>query len=630
MDPRLVVVSGAKKGTITPLDTLEVTIGRDADNGLCLNEAAVSRQHCAIRSDRGIYKITDLNSRNGTFVNGIPVMEKILQHGNTIRLGGTILLFLTEEDGDESETNQFRHLEASSLPLTARLSRSSSPTLILSTEGLGLDAELPNLGIMVRDLSALLKISGHINTISDVELLQRDFLELMFEVTPAARAAIVLTSEIDEVGTVTSFYRNGTKAAEEVNRQLINRVLWEHAHIVNEPEATEVGDGPLVLCAPLSGLKKTVGAIYLVGAPRVRFEENHVNFINTVAGIFAVALQNAIHLTALANENTRLRREIFWQHSLIGESAAMSKVLQFIGRVAPGDSTILIRGESGTGKELVARAIHSNSKRKDNPFVAINCAAITESLLESDLFGHERGAFTGATALKQGRLEVANTGTLFLDEIGEMPLSLQAKLLRVLQNREFERVGGTRPLKVDVRFLAATNRNLEEAMNAGSFRPDLFYRLNVVSVTLPPLREHREDIPLLAMYFAAAYSEKCKRPIEGVSPEARSLLMKYHWPGNVRELENAIERAVVLGVSNTIVPEDLPEHLFESQAESRTGSNYHNAINTLKKQLIVQAVERSGGKITDAAKLLGVHPKYLHRLIRNLNIRKLIGGDAQA
>jgi DNA-binding NtrC family response regulator len=181
-----------------------------------------------------------------------------------------------------------------------------------------------------------------------------------------------------------------------------------------------------------------------------------------------------------------------------------------------------------------------------------------------------------------------------------------------------------------VRFLAATNRNLEEAMNAGSFRPDLFYRLNVVSVILPPLREHREDIPLLAMYFAAMYSEKCKRPIEGVSPEARALLMKYLWPGNVRELENAIERAVVLGVSNTIVPEDLPEHLFESQAESSTGSNYHNSINTLKKQLIVQAVERSGGKITDAAKLLGVHPKYLHRLIRNLNIRKLIAGDAQA
>jgi len=218
---------------------------------------------------------------------------------------------------------------------------------------------------------------------------------------------------------------------------------------------------------------------------------------------------------------------------------------------------------------------------------------------------------------------VANTGTVFLDEIGEMSPLLQAKLLRVLQNREFERVGGTRPMKVDVRFLAATNRNLEEAMKTGGFRPDLFYRLNVVSVTLPPLREHREDIPLLAMYFAAVYSEKCKRPIEGLSPEARSLLMNYGWPGNVRELENAMERAVVLGVGQTIVPEDIPETLLESKMEINIGSKYHETINSVKKQLIVEAVQRSGGTITEAAKLLGVHPKYLHRLIRNLNIKKI-------
>jgi len=625
MDPRLVVVSGTKKGTITALSNSELTIGRDADNGLCLSEAAVSRKHCAVQSNKGIYKLIDLNSRNGTFVNGIPVREKILQHGNTIRLGSTVLLFLAEEeDVDEPQPNHLQPWEdKSSLPLP---SGTSSPTLILSPidSHLGLEAELPDLGIMVRDLSALLKISGHINTICKPEVLQREFLEIMFEVTPAARGSIVLTSEIDELGTVTSFYRNGAKAPETLNRSLINRALWEQANVVNEPESTGAGDAPLVLCVPLFAVKKTLGAIYLAGAAKVRFAENHVNFVKTVAGVFAVALQNAVHLAALESENSRLRREISLEHNLIGESAAMSKVLQFVSRVAPGDSTVLIRGESGTGKELVARAIHNNGRRKDNPFVAINCAAITESLLESELFGHERGAFTGAIAMKKGRLEVANTGTLFLDEIGEMPFSLQAKLLRVLQNREFERVGGTRPLKVDVRFLAATNRNLEEAINASSFRPDLFYRLNVVSIALPSLREHREDIPLLATYFAAVYSEKCKRPLEGISPEARALLMNYHWPGNVRELENAIERAVVLGISNTIVPEDLPENLFESEAESSVGSNYHDAINAFKKQLIVQAVQRSGGMITEAAKLLGIHPKYLHRLIRNLSIKKMI------
>ena len=276
----------------------------------------------------------------------------------------------------------------------------------------------------------------------------------------------------------------------------------------------------------------------------------------------------------------------------------------------------------------MARAIHENSPRRDNPFVAINCAAITETLLESELFGHEKGAFTGATGLKKGRLEIANSGTLFLDEIGEMPLTLQAKLLRVLQNREFERVGSTRSMKVDARFVAATNRDLEKAMQAGSFRPDLFYRLNVVSVTTPPLRAHREDIPLLAMYFAAECSKKCNRPLKGISPQARAILMSYSWPGNVRELENAIERAVVLGAGDTIVPEDLPEALLEGQSDVSTVSKYYQSINELKKHLILEAIEQGGGMITEAARILGVHPNYLHRLIRNLQLRAPQKGSA--
>jgi transcriptional regulator with GAF, ATPase, and Fis domain/pSer/pThr/pTyr-binding forkhead associated (FHA) protein len=626
MEPRLVVVSGTNKGTVARLNQDEMIIGRDATNGLFLSEEAVSRKHCAIQSKDGVYRIIDLNSRNGTFVNGIPVREKILQHGNTIRLGYTVLVFLVEEDEAQTPSNQLAESEDEpALPPAGR-------TMVLSPADrrLALGAELPDLGTMVRDLHAFLKISSRINAIYKTDLLQREFLELMFEVTPAAHGSIVLTSGLEDAGTVTSLRRNGGKGgSEEVNWKLVNRVMWEHASLVNEPELAGAGNGGSVLCVPLSAMKKNLGVIHLVTAPRVSFEENHLNLVNALAGIFAVALENALHLESLEGENSPLRNELELEHSLIGESGAMSKITQFVARVAPSDSTVLIRGESGTGKEVVARAIHRNSRRKDNPFVAINCAAIAETLLESDLFGHERGAFTGATAMKKGRLEVANTGTLFLDEIGEMAPALQAKLLRVLQNREFERVGGTRAMKVDVRFLAATNRNLEEAMKIGAFRPDLFYRLNVVSVGLPPLREHREDIPLLAMYFAAEYSAKCKRPLKGISPEARALLMRYGWPGNVRELENAIERAVVLGVSNTIVPEDLPEALLEAEADADAGSKYQKSINALKKQLIVDAVERSRGMITEAAKLLGVHPNYLHRLIRNLNIRGLIARDAQ-
>jgi len=288
--------------------------------------------------------------------------------------------------------------------------------------------------------------------------------------------------------------------------------------------------------------------------------------------------------------------------------------------VAKGDSTVLIRGESGTGKEMVARAIHANSLHPSKPFVAINCAAIPETLLESELFGHEKGAFTGASAIKKGKFEAAEDGTLLLDEIGEMAPLLQAKLLRVLQQREFERLGGTRLLPFNARVIAATNKNLEQAIKAGEFRQDLYYRLNVVSVALVPLREHREDIPGLALHFAKKFAVKSKRSFRGISPEARLLLMQYSWPGNVRELENAIEHAVVLGLTDEILPEDLPEALLEEQS-SEMVALYHNTLHQTKKQLVLTAMNDAKGNHVEAARLLGIHPKYLHRLIKNLNLK---------
>jgi len=283
---------------------------------------------------------------------------------------------------------------------------------------------------------------------------------------------------------------------------------------------------------------------------------------------------------------------------------------------------VLILGESGTGKELAAHAIHLNSSRATKPFVAINCATLTESLLESELFGHEKGAFTGAITQKRGKLEIANGGTVFLDEVGELSPVIQAKLLRVLQTREFERVGGTHPVKTDVRVIAATNRNLETAIKAGEFREDLYYRLNVVSIVMPPLRERREDIGLLATYFVAEFSKKCKRKVTGISAEARRLLHSYDWPGNVRQLENAIERAVVLGSTDLIVPEDLPEAILESEAAGEvTSSTYYEAVNEAKRQILSKTLQQTNGNYTDAAKLLGIHPNNLHRIIRNLNLK---------
>jgi len=303
----------------------------------------------------------------------------------------------------------------------------------------------------------------------------------------------------------------------------------------------------------------------------------------------------------------------------------MQDVYDKLARVAQKGSTVLICGESGTGKELAARAVHRNSDRAARAFVAINCAAIAETLLESELFGHEKGAFTGAIVQKKGKIEVAEGGTLFLDEIGELSPLMQAKLLRVLQEREFERVGGTRPLRADVRIIAATNRSLEEAIQAGTFRQDLYYRLNVVNITMPPLRQRREDIPLLCGHFISVYSARCKRCVTGISPQVRHCFMNYDWPGNVRELQNVIERAVVLGSSDMILPEDLPEELHASSPEmEKVLPRYLEAVQETKRSQILQAVQESGGNITSAAKILGVHPNYLHRLIRNLGLRQAV------
>jgi DNA-binding NtrC family response regulator len=315
------------------------------------------------------------------------------------------------------------------------------------------------------------------------------------------------------------------------------------------------------------------------------------------------------------------------ERSLVGEGARMREIYQFLMRVAPADSTVLIEGESGTGKELAARSLHRNSTRSKQPFVAINCAAIPDTLLEADLFGHERGSFTGAVVQKKGRLEVADGGVVFLDEIGELAPALQVKLLRVLQEREFERVGGTRPIKVDIRLVAATNCDLQQAVRAGKFRQDLYYRLAVVKLKMPSLRERKEDVPLLTHHFSQKYALRCKVKAKPVSREAMACLAKHDWPGNVRELENAIEHALVLGRSETILPEDLPESILEhwsSPDMSAHEGRYHSKVKDLKKQLILEAVEQTRGNYVDAAGILGVHPNYLHRLIRNLALKDLL------
>jgi two-component system NtrC family response regulator len=317
----------------------------------------------------------------------------------------------------------------------------------------------------------------------------------------------------------------------------------------------------------------------------------------------------------LLTENRDLREELRERHrieGIIGESGRMLEVFSLVRRVASSEATVLIRGESGTGKELIAKAIHYASPRASGPLVKVNCAALPETLLESELFGHEKGAFTGALANRKGRFEVASGGTIFLDEIGDLPAHLQAKLLRVLQEREFERVGSSRPIHVDVRILAATHRDLEGLLKSGQFRDDLYYRLNVVTIVLPPLRERRQDLPLLMDHLLRVFAEKNGKKIRGFTPEAREALLRYDYPGNIRELENIIERASVITRNDVIGRADLPISIQEPEAEDNSNNtNLSVVVERLERRLIKEALARSGGVQTRAAEHLGITERNL-------------------
>ncbi len=329
----------------------------------------------------------------------------------------------------------------------------------------------------------------------------------------------------------------------------------------------------------------------------------------------------------IVQENIYLHKELKRRYkfeNIIGNSAEMQEVYRMIEKVAPSNCNVLIQGESGTGKELIARAIHYNSPRKEKPFIAQSCVTLPENLLESELFGHIKGAFTGAIRTKHGLLEVADEGTFFLDEISCISPPIQAKLLRVIEEREFKKVGGTEPIKVDIRLIAATNRDLQQAVEKGTFRDDLFYRLNVIIIPVPPLRERKEDIPLLANYFLDKYNTSAKKNIKNISQEVMNIFIGYDWHGNVRELENVIERAVVLGTSETILPQDLPPQMQTQELEERDSDakTLAHTIKKAEKERIEDALKQTNWHKTKSARILGISRKTLWEKLKIYDIKK--------
>ena len=389
------------------------------------------------------------------------------------------------------------------------------------------------------------------------------------------------------------------------------------------------------ICVPIKLEDKTIGALSVdrLFREEVAFDED-VRLLTIIASMIAQAVR--IHelvekkTESLTTENLRLKSELkrkFHPLNIIGESKRMTDVYSSIDLVSTTKATVMLRGESGTGKELAARAVHYHSDRADKPFIKVSCAALPETLLESELFGYEKGAFTGAAAMKRGRFELAHTGTLFLDEIGDIPLSTQVKLLRVLQEKEFERLGGVETIRVDIRLIVATNKNLEEEVREGKFREDLYYRLNVIPIFMPALRERKEDLPLLVHYFLEKANRENSKQIKRVSDEAWEYVMNYSWPGNVREVENAIERAVIMCQSDVIGREHFPIDLQANIKPSDELSNQVEviqklpvAIENLEKRLLSRALEKTGGNKRKAARLLGVTERVLGYKVKQLGL----------
>lgn len=591
-------------------------VGRTGDNHLRLSSAAVSRRHCSIAFDNGEFVIKDLGSHNGTYVNARRITESVLRHGDRINIGADQFVFLIDEGADEN--------------LFAHYARFDDGALVTKS-----DIRLSPDGDFARrapHLDSLVKLGKALDETESADALQSRILEILLEVIPARRGAILLFAAGEDapqsvrVAAKTAGNENMTisrTVCERVRREKV--ALLSNDLTVNGLENSESLTAHKVtslLAVPLQ-IGETDGLIYLDASDfQTAFVEIHLHQATAISFLVAAALGQKFLIKDLQNENRRLHENLQIESDIVGESGAIQAVFRLIAKVAAADSSVLITGESGTGKELVAQAIHRNSARSAKPLVAVNCAVLNENLIESELFGHEKGAFTGAISQKKGKFELADGGTIFLDEIGELTPKIQAKLLRVLQEKEIERVGGMRAIKTNVRVIAATNRNLSEEVKKGAFREDLFFRLNVVPIKMPPLRERKTDVPLLAKHFVEKYSRAANRRVAGFAPKTLEILLNYEWRGNIRELENAVERAIVVGSTEQILPEDLPEEIVEfAGAETDLSPDYHQQIKLAKQKIILSAIEKAAGNYSEAARGLGIHPNNLHRIIRDLGVR---------
>ncbi|MEX0612497.1 MAG: sigma 54-interacting transcriptional regulator [Pirellulales bacterium] len=671
MTAYLVIREGSKWTDVFRLvDGESVTIGRAPTNAIVVKDERCSRNHAEVFQAQGQWTLRDLDSRNGTLVDGQRIQHDYgLQAGDIVRIGNSHLAFVhdlsqafpdshsvlrtaqavqQEESGDLTvgPTDDESVLETHE-PTTITHRRGQS-RFLRTPEEEDVDVSLPKVG---RAAANLCRIAFELAKATDVVTLANVALDGLFEGTQVDAGAVLLQARrpspkgpIDNLEVIAS-RSDSAHRYHRVSQFLSTTVMREGQAVLarNVMDDSQLGSrdskgeilATSVICAPIRREGKVIGVIHLYSTDAGRATDpDDLEFTLAVADTVAVALENlsrqqelAENLNQIRDENVQLRERLGAESEIVGASEVMNQVAREIARAAPSRATVLIRGESGVGKELVARAVHFSGPRRKGPFVCLNCAALSETLLESELFGHEKGAFTGATERKIGKFEAADKGTLMLDEIGEMSPKTQAKFLRVLEGHPFERVGGSDAIKVDVRVIAATNRDLEKDVAEGTFRRDLYFRLHVLEIVVPALRKRPEDIPELAEYFLHRFVAETGSKIKGFTPRAMEELLRYRWPGNIRELKNVIERAVVLTRSQYIDHDDLVLTRLRTAGDTDMGisdgldaRSEPASLADMERQHILDTLNQTGWNKSRAAIILGIERSTLDRKIRRYDL----------
>jgi Nif-specific regulatory protein len=648
------------------------TLGRAATNSIVLKDDLCSRDHAEVTFRGGRWRVRDLNSLNGTRVNDTRLeAERELAPNDDLHVGRTHLLFVEDMDQLPDLPPHPSPGEPEGVSIKKRLGQTRfltpQPPPPPEQEGeAGASTSPVPRHALSRDLSLLYRLALDMGSAASYEELCRIVLDALLEAVPA------------EVGAILSVSKTPTRAAEgalkaasssssggsagkslrglelevtahrhrdpsvqrytRVSEYVSNEVLASREAILAEDVArdrylrsreslSDLGATSLI-CAPIQFADKVLGLIHLYCTdPHKALDAEDLEFTVAVAKQLGGVIHNLQRQQSLTNENRSLRDQLRVESELVGNSESIRAIEQQIARVAGTNATCLIRGESGVGKELVARAVHYSSPRKDGPFVCLNCAALTETLLESELFGHERGSFTGATEKKIGKFEAANHGTIFLDEIGEMNVGTQAKLLRILEGHSFERVGGSVPIRVDVRVVAATNQPLEEAVRNATFRRDLFFRLQVVEIHVPPLRERKGDVVPLAEHFLKRFVRETGRKVRGFTQAALKKMEDYHWPGNVRELRNVVERAVALGMGSVLDASDIWLSSLEASppAAGQVGgpeAYVPVSLDEVEKRHIQATLEHTDWNKSKASEILHIERSTLDRKIAKYKLQR--------